>query len=380
MTAPVLELRGLVEALPRTGRRRCGASTSPSRTASSSRRRPVRLRQVDAAPRDGHARPADVGAGRARGRTSTPPRSTTGTWPRCGRGGSASSSSSSSSSDGLSALDNVADGLLYAGVAGGRARDAGARAPWSGSGSATGSTHHPAQLSGGERQRVAIARALVGEPGDRARRRADRQPRLGHGRRDRRPAPRAERRRARRSSSSRTTARSRQRCRGASSCATVGSSTTRARRYDERARAPAGSSRRDVLRVGGVGLRTRRLRAALSALGIAIGIAAMVAVLGISASSQADLTRPSTGSGRTCSPWLRDRPIFGEEATLPDEAPAMIGRIGPVEQVAATRCPSTPPSAGTTSSRPPRPAGSRVLAADTDLLETLGGRCGPARS
>ena len=45
----------------------------------------------------------------------------------------------------------------------------------------------------------------------------------------------------------------------------------------------------DVLRVASVGLRTRRLRAALSALGVAIGIAAMVAVLGISDSSKAGL-------------------------------------------------------------------------------------------
>ena len=46
---------------------------------------------------------------------------------------------------------------------------------------------------------------------------------------------------------------------------------------------------RDVLRVGAVGLGARKLRAALSALGIAIGIAAMVAVLAISESSKADL-------------------------------------------------------------------------------------------
>ena len=45
----------------------------------------------------------------------------------------------------------------------------------------------------------------------------------------------------------------------------------------------------DVLRTGALGLRTRRARAALSALGIAIGVAAMVAVLGISESSKADL-------------------------------------------------------------------------------------------
>src|SRR3712207_8132902 len=45
----------------------------------------------------------------------------------------------------------------------------------------------------------------------------------------------------------------------------------------------------DAVRVAALGLRTRRLRAALSALGIAIGIASMVAVLGISESSKADL-------------------------------------------------------------------------------------------
>src|SRR4029077_114905 len=45
----------------------------------------------------------------------------------------------------------------------------------------------------------------------------------------------------------------------------------------------------DALRGASVGLRTRRLRAGLSALGVAIGIAAMVAVLGISESSKAGL-------------------------------------------------------------------------------------------
>jgi putative ABC transport system permease protein len=45
----------------------------------------------------------------------------------------------------------------------------------------------------------------------------------------------------------------------------------------------------DLARAASVGVRTRRLRAALSALGIAIGVAAIVAVLGLSASSQAGL-------------------------------------------------------------------------------------------
>ncbi|HWE10741.1 MAG TPA: ABC transporter permease, partial [Solirubrobacteraceae bacterium] len=45
----------------------------------------------------------------------------------------------------------------------------------------------------------------------------------------------------------------------------------------------------DLARLSGVGLRTRKMRAGLSALGIAIGVAAIVAVLGLSASSQAGL-------------------------------------------------------------------------------------------
>ncbi len=48
---------------------------------------------------------------------------------------------------------------------------------------------------------------------------------------------------------------------------------------------------RDLLSVGAVGLRTRPMRAVLSALGVAIGIASMVAVLGISSSSRAELLR-----------------------------------------------------------------------------------------
>jgi len=45
----------------------------------------------------------------------------------------------------------------------------------------------------------------------------------------------------------------------------------------------------DLARLAAVGLRTRKLRATLSALGIAIGVAAIVAVLGLSASSAAGL-------------------------------------------------------------------------------------------
>jgi putative ABC transport system permease protein len=92
----------------------------------------------------------------------------------------------------------------------------------------------------------------------------------------------------------------------------------------------------DLARVASVGLRTRRVRAALSALGIAIGVAAIVAVLGLSASSQAGLLSEIDKLGTNLLTVTNGQTLFGQAAELPLAAPGMISRIGPVTQVQET--------------------------------------------
>ncbi|MGW7679540.1 ABC transporter permease [Kribbella sp. NPDC054772] len=98
---------------------------------------------------------------------------------------------------------------------------------------------------------------------------------------------------------------------------------------------PVGLGVGDVVRVGAVGLRTRPGRAFLSALGIAIGIAAMVAVVGISSSSRAELDGQLDALGTnllTVTPGTR---LTGEQAQLPLAAEAMVARIAPVRAESA---------------------------------------------
>ncbi|NUT37002.1 MAG: ABC transporter permease [Hamadaea sp.] len=92
----------------------------------------------------------------------------------------------------------------------------------------------------------------------------------------------------------------------------------------------------DVLRVGGAGLRTRPMRVVLSALGIAIGIAAMIAVVGISSSSHAELDRQLARLGTNLLRVAPGESMTGDDAVLPKEAVPMISRIAPVTAVAAT--------------------------------------------
>jgi putative ABC transport system permease protein len=88
----------------------------------------------------------------------------------------------------------------------------------------------------------------------------------------------------------------------------------------------------DLGRVASVGLRTRRLRAALSSLGIAIGVAAIVAVLGLSSSSQAGLLAEIDRLGTNLLTVAPGQDFAGSTASLPTTAPAMITRIAPVTQ------------------------------------------------
>jgi putative ABC transport system permease protein len=92
----------------------------------------------------------------------------------------------------------------------------------------------------------------------------------------------------------------------------------------------------DVGRVASVGLRTRKLRAGLSALGIAIGVAAIVAVLGLSSSSQAGLLAEIDQLGTNLLTVTNGQNLLGKTAELPEPAPRMIARIGPVTTVEDT--------------------------------------------
>jgi putative ABC transport system permease protein len=92
----------------------------------------------------------------------------------------------------------------------------------------------------------------------------------------------------------------------------------------------------DLARLATVGLRTRKLRAGLSALGIAIGVAAIVAVLGLSASSAAGLNAEIAALGTNLLTVQPGQSLSGGNDELPAAAPAMISRLPGVYQVQST--------------------------------------------
>src|SRR5262245_65633244 len=89
----------------------------------------------------------------------------------------------------------------------------------------------------------------------------------------------------------------------------------------------------DLARVASIGLRTRKLRAGLSALGIAIGVAAIVAVLGLSSSSQAGLLAEISRLGTDLLTVSSGQTITGDKAELSAAAPGMIRRLPGVTAV-----------------------------------------------
>jgi putative ABC transport system permease protein len=128
----------------------------------------------------------------------------------------------------------------------------------------------------------------------------------------------------------------------------------------------------DVVGLGTVGLRARRVRTLLTSLGIAIGIAAMVAVVGISASSRADLLAELDELGTNLLQVEPGSDMFGEESTLPTAAPDMIRRIGPVDSAAATRTVGDASVRRTDMIPEEETGGISTVATEPTLLDTLG--------
>ena len=89
----------------------------------------------------------------------------------------------------------------------------------------------------------------------------------------------------------------------------------------------------DLVGLASIGLRTRKLRATLSALGIAIGVAAIVAVLGLAASSQAALLDEIARLGTNLLTVTNGQTLNGATAELPVAAPGMIARLPGVQAV-----------------------------------------------
>ena len=127
----------------------------------------------------------------------------------------------------------------------------------------------------------------------------------------------------------------------------------------------------DLARLSSVGLRTRKLRAGLSALGIAIGVAAIVAVLGLSASSQAGLLAEINQLGTNLLTVSNGQSLTGGNAELPTAAPGMIGRISGVQQVQSTGAVSSANAYRTPYIPSVDTNGLTVQAASLDLLPVL---------
>ncbi|GAA4595117.1 ABC transporter permease [Planotetraspora phitsanulokensis] len=137
--------------------------------------------------------------------------------------------------------------------------------------------------------------------------------------------------------------------------------------------APARLSAWDLVAVGLAGLRARRGRAVLSALGVAIGIASMVAVLGISAVSGAGLQEQLARVGTNVLTVGPGHSILGSEASLPLESVARVSHIPGVVGATAIGYVNGATARRTDLIDPAITNGVGVAAARLDLLATLKG-------
>ncbi|MEU8762670.1 ABC transporter permease [Streptomyces sp. NPDC048659] len=134
----------------------------------------------------------------------------------------------------------------------------------------------------------------------------------------------------------------------------------------------------DLLRLGTIGPRTRRTRSALSALGIALGIAAVIAVTGISLSNQAHLLARLDALGSNLITVGPGKDAEQRPVPLPATAEKMLADIGPVQRVTATG--ATEAGVYRNDLVPKQQTGSlTVLAARLDLLEVLRARMASGR-
>lgn len=130
---------------------------------------------------------------------------------------------------------------------------------------------------------------------------------------------------------------------------------------------------RDVARVGLEGLRGRPLRAVLSALGITIGVAAMVGLVGISTVSKAGLIAQIQALGSNLLTASPGQSFSGQDSAFPDTAEGMLTRIPGVTDVSAIGLVSSATVRRTDKINPAETNGIAVQAARVNLLDTLHG-------
>ncbi|HEY4429358.1 MAG TPA: ABC transporter permease [Solirubrobacteraceae bacterium] len=130
----------------------------------------------------------------------------------------------------------------------------------------------------------------------------------------------------------------------------------------------------DMARVASVGLRTRRLRAVLSGLGVAIGIAAMVAVLGISDSSKAGLVAQLNELGTNLLTVAPGQNFFNQATQLPESANRAVLNLASVRRAAAVTDITQASVRRNSYVEAAETGGITVDAAEPSLLATISGR------